>query len=419
MGNLKKIFAEIARAVLGLTFIFSGFVKSVDPYGTAYKVGDYLQAFNLSIFSFLEMPISFFLCGFEMALGIVVLLGLFPKWSSKLMLLTMCFMTPLTLYLAIADPVSDCGCFGDAVIISNWETFYKNVVLLALAVFLSFNYKQIKPFFTGKMQKFALSFIVIFSVLFLSYNYIYDPLIDFRPYKVGANLPQQMTVEESKRPVVENVFIYEKDGIQQEFTEDNYPWEDSTWVFVSMDTKIIKEGELPPISDFAINELIIDNGQIVEQYDAVGEILEDEGYTFILIAPQLNKVDEREKQKIADIADYAGKRNYKMYLATASTSEEIVSDKNNYPENLRFGTTDEKVLKTIVRSNPSLILINNGNIVGKWNKRSLPDKKGLDVTIDQLIAYNAPKVNNWIKVLIIALLLFIPLLIMKVSDREK
>ena len=416
MEKAKRILTEIARIILGLTFMFSGFVKSVDPYGTAYKVVDYLAAFHLSFFSFLEMPISFFLCGFEMALGIVVLLGLFPKWSSKLMLLTMCFMTPLTLYLAIANPVSDCGCFGDAIVISNWETFCKNIVLLALAIWLAVNYQLMKPFFTSRMQKWALSFIVLFSVLFLLYNYIYDPLIDFRPYKIGANLPEQMTVDESKLPVMEHIFIYEKDSVQKEFTEDNYPWQDSTWVFVDRITKIVKEGEYPKITDFVVDQLIIDDetNEVIDQYDVVGEILEDESYTFLIIAPQLPKVEEKEKQKFTAIANYAEKNGYNVYLSTSSTNEDILKSIKDYPKNIRFGTTDEKVLKTIIRSNPSLILIKNGDIIGKWSKMSIPDANELNKPIEKFISDNTASTSDGVKVLIIILLLLIPLGIIKI-----
>lgn len=416
MEKEKRILTEIARIILGLTFMFSGFVKSVDPYGTAYKVVDYLAAFHLSFFSFLEMPISFFLCGFEMALGIVVLLGLFPKWSSKLMLLTMCFMTPLTLYLAIANPVSDCGCFGDAIAISNWDTFYKNIVLLALAIWLAVNYQLMKPFFTSRMQKWALSFIVLFSVLFLLYNYIYEPLIDFRPYKIGANLPEQMTVDESKLPVMEHIFIYEKDSVQKEFTEDNYPWQDSTWVFVDRITKIVKEGEYPKITDFVVDQLIIDDetNEVIDQYDVVDEILEDESYTFLIIAPQLPKVEEKEKQKFTAIANYAEKNGYNVYLSTSSTNEDILKSIKKYPKNIRFGATDEKVLKTIIRSNPSLILIKDGDIIGKWSKMSIPDANELNKPIEKFISDNTASTSDGVKVLIIILLLLIPLGIIKI-----
>lgn len=418
MEKIKKTLTEIARVVLGLTFIFSGFVKSIDPYGTAYKVADYLTAFNLSSLSFLEMPISFFLCGFEMALGIVVLLGLFPKWSSKLILLTMCFMTPLTLYLAIANPVSDCGCFGDALVISNWETFYKNIVLLILAVWFTVYYKSIKPFFTDRMQKWGLGFITLFSLLFLFYNYIYDPLIDFRPYKRGVNLPQQMTVDESKLPVMENIFIYEKEGINKEFTEDNYPWEDSTWVFVSMDTKVIKEGELPPISDFGINQIIFnkDNTVISDQYDITQDVIHEGNYTFIVLAPKLDKITESDKGKFNAIAEYAQKNDYSIYLLTASTTNEIIKAKQSFNNEVRFCTSDEKVLKTIIRSNPSLLLIKDGNILGKWGNAMIPNKSELNKPIEQIIVDNTSDMGNGMKILIVALLLLIPLGIMKRID---
>lgn len=418
MDKIKKTLTEIARVVLGLTFIFSGFVKSIDPYGTAYKVADYLTAFNLSSLSFLEMPISFFLCGFEMALGIVVLLGLFPKWSSKLILLTMCFMTPLTLYLAIANPVSDCGCFGDALVISNWETFYKNIVLLILTIWFTIDYKSIKPFFTDKMQKWGLGFITLFSLLFLFYNYIYDPLIDFRPYKRGVNLPQQMTVDESKLPVMENIFIYEKEGINKEFTEDNYPWEDSTWVFVSMDTKVIKEGELPPISDFGINQIIFnkDNTAISDQYDITQDVIHEGNYTFIVLAPKLDKITESDKGKFNAIAEYAQKNDYSIYLLTASTTNEIIKAKQSFNNEVRFCTSDEKVLKTIIRSNPGLLLIKDGNILGKWGNAMMPNKSELNKPIEQIIADNTSDMSNGMKILIVALLLLIPLGIMKRID---
>ena len=131
---IEKILVEIARVLLGATFIFSGFVKSIDPLGTAYKVQDYLTSFGFSDLLYLSLPISIILCAGELCLGIFMLFGLYRKWTSRLLFLVMLFMTPLTLYLAIANPVKDCGCFGDALIITNWETFFKNIVLMACSV---------------------------------------------------------------------------------------------------------------------------------------------------------------------------------------------------------------------------------------------------------------------------------------------
>lgn len=421
MKTVRKIGTELSRIVLGLTFIFSGFVKSVDPYGTAYKVADYLAAFNLSFFSFLEMPISFFLCGFEFALGIIVLLGIYPKWSSRLMLLTMIFMTPLTLYLAIADPVSDCGCFGDALVISNWETFFKNIILSILAIILLINYKHIKPFLLSKMYVYALSFIIVFSTIFLFYNYIYDPIIDFRPYKVGTNIPEQMMVSEDKLPVTENVFIYEKNGVKQAFTEDNYPWQDSTWTFISMDAKVIKEGELPPISDFSINEILFNEveTEIINSFDITDNVLANNNYSFLIIAPFLSKIKMAEKQKFEAIAEYAKKENYNIYLLTSSSSDDIIRHKQTFNKDIKFCISDEKVLKTIIRSNPSVMILKNGTIIAKWAKILIPNKTAFDKPIDKIIAEHSHSKNNILKLLIVSIVLLIPLIIIKIVDVNK
>lgn len=421
MKTVRKIGTELSRIVLGLTFIFSGFVKSVDPYGTAYKVADYLAAFNLSFFSFLEMPISFFLCGFEFSLGIIVLLGIYPKWSSRLMLLTMIFMTPLTLYLAIADPVSDCGCFGDALVISNWETFFKNIILSILAIILLINYKHIKPFLLSKMYVYALSFIIVFSTIFLFYNYIYDPIIDFRPYKVGTNIPEQMMVSEDKLPVTENVFIYEKNGVKQAFTEDNYPWQDSTWTFISMDAKVIKEGELPPISDFSINEILFNEveTEIINSFDITNNVLANNNYSFLIIAPFLNKIEMDEKQKFEAIAEYAKKENYNIYLLTSSSSDDIIRHKQTFNKDIKFCFSDEKVLKTIIRSNPSVMILKNGTIIAKWAKILIPNKTAFDKPIDKIIAEHSHSTNNILKLLIVSIVLLIPLIIIKIVDLNK
>lgn len=228
----KKIIVEISRIILGLTFMFSGFVKAVDPWGTAYKVEDYFLAFNLSSFSFLSFPISAVLCIMEFMLGAFMLFGLYRVWTSRLLLGVMCFMTPLTLYLAIANPVSDCGCFGDFLIISNWQTFYKNIILILCSIITVIYSERIRNAFTGKTYWIAFLFIIFFSIGFVFRNYIYEPILDFRPYHIGANIKEEMKVKEGKGRIEESILVYSKDGVEQEFTEDNYPWEDSTWVFV-------------------------------------------------------------------------------------------------------------------------------------------------------------------------------------------
>ncbi|GLB49443.1 BT_3928 family protein [Neptunitalea lumnitzerae] len=412
---LLKIGTELARIILGGTFVFSGYVKSVDPYGTAYKIDDYLDAFHLSRLAFLDMTISFVLCGFELMLGIMLLLGIFSKWTTRLMLITMCFMTPLTLYLAIANPVSSCGCFGDALVITNWETFYKNVVLLALAIFLIFYYHSITPLFKPKKQVIALGWTVLYGVLFLFYNLYADPLLDFRPYKQGGNLPALMTVDPDKQPVTELTFIYEKDGKQQRFPEDNYPWQDSTWTFVKVDSKIIKEGELPPITDFAIDEIVFNtaDSDIEDQYDITEDIFQDEKYTFLVIAPFLSEINETVHKKLQTLTAYTKHYGYHLILLTASDKQEILNAHQLYGDGMQFAYTDEKVLKTIVRNNPGLLVLKKGTIVAKWNQMTFPEFSTAAQSISQIVAQHSTSIGNATKVFFSLLVLVVPLALLR------
>ncbi len=322
---LIKVVVEISRIILGITFLFSGFTKSVDPYGTAYKIQDYLTAFNLDMFLFLAFPASLFLCAFEFLLGACMLFGLYRKWNSRFVLLVMCFMTPLTLYLAIADPVQDCGCFGDAWIISNWQTFYKNIILLPLAIFTFIYRERIRNIFTGKTYWLAFLYINVFTAFFLIHNYYYDPMFNFRPYKVGADISKLMTVEEGKGPVEEMILVYEKDGVEKQFTEQNYPWQDSTWTFVRTDVKVIKKGEEPAITDFAINQLVFDqeNPEDVDYEDITWDMLDDDNYVFLMTASSLKDMYGNSLGDFEDVANYAADFGYTFYCVTASGVEDI------------------------------------------------------------------------------------------------
>ncbi|MDH6310834.1 putative membrane protein YphA (DoxX/SURF4 family) [Dysgonomonas sp. PFB1-18] len=383
---LIKIAVEISRVILGVTFIFSGFVKAVDPYGTAYKIEDYLAAFNLSSLSFLAMTGSVVQSIVEFAMGACMLFGLYRKWNSRLTLAVMVFMTLLTLYLAINDPVEDCGCFGDALIITNWQTFYKNLVLLACSIIVFIYCERISNFFTGKTYWLAFLYIFIFIGLFAFRNYVLDPLIDFRPYKIGANLPELMDVEEGKGRHEETTLVYAKDGVEKEFTEENYPWEDSTWVFVRMDTKIINEGVESPIKDFVINKLSFNpqKTELLEQEDITTEVLSDTGYVFLMITPLLEKMNDSYLSVFEDVETYASDYGYKFYCLTASPTDEIMSWANENVINFEFCSMDERALKTMIRSNPGLILFKNGVIINKWAGIAVPEESDLAKPLPEL-----------------------------------
>jgi len=417
---LIKILVEVSRVILGVTFIFSGFVKAVDPFGTAYKIEDYLGAFNLSSLSFLAMTGSVLQSIVEFAMGACMLFGLYRKWNSRLTFAVMVFMTFLTLYLAIADPVEDCGCFGDALVITNWQTFLKNIVLLLCSVVTLKYYEQISNFFTGKTYWLAFLYIFIFVGSFTFLNYVYDPVLDFRPYRPGANLPALMNVEEGKGRKEETKLVYAKDGVEKEFTEDNYPWEDSTWVFVRMDTKIISEGESSPIKDFVISELEFDSkrSEVIGRHDITNDVLTDTNYVFLMISPLLSQMNNSYLSDFEDVENYANDHGYKFYCLTASTTDEIISWATQNVINFNFCTMDERALKTITRSNPGLVLLKNGTIINKWADIAVPSESELsgpleDSPYGQIVDSDMEDKKN---IIYISFIFLIPLLGLKGFD---
>ena len=248
-----KILVELCRLLIGVVFIFSGFVKAVDPVGGAIKIGEYLASFGLDMLQPFTVLLSFNLSAIAFALGVCMLLGVYRRYVSFLVLVFMVFMTPLTLYLALFDPVSDCGCFGDALVITNWETFFKNIVL-SLAAIVTFIYNQrLFQCFTYRVYWFVALYAYLFGVGFAYYNYNHLPVIDFRPYKVGANIPQLMEMPEgAPQDEYKYTFVYEKDGVKKEFSLEDYPANDSSWTFVESKTELVKKGYQPPVAAFNI-----------------------------------------------------------------------------------------------------------------------------------------------------------------------
>ncbi len=222
------IIRTLFRWLVGATFIFSGFVKVIDPLGYGYKIADYLEAMHLSAIDGAALPLALILAVLELVIGFSLFFNQLPKLGALGALLMMVFFTPLTLWLAIANPVSDCGCFGDALVITNWQTFFKNLVLLAMAILLFAQRKKIKTHYHTGVQ-WIIMFVVGFASLGLGFYCLKTlPIIDFRPYHIGANIAEGMIVpEDAPKPVIESTFIYEKDGKQKEFSIDNLP--DESW----------------------------------------------------------------------------------------------------------------------------------------------------------------------------------------------
>ncbi|MBS4013606.1 MAG: DoxX family protein [Bacteroidetes bacterium] len=363
-----KALILIARIIFGLVFIFSGFVKAIDPLGTAYKLQDYFMAFEMEWLMNTALPISIIMNAMEFIIGLAVLLGLKMKYSAWGGLLFMLFFTSLTLYIAIANPVPDCGCFGDAIVISNWSTFYKNIVFLAAAVFLFYKRKEIKPLLGEKRDWVLVSFIGLFIFGLSVYCLRNLPIIDFRPWKVGNNIPELM--KEKKPAEIHINFLYknsetgeEKELSQQQIMNEGTP-QAPLWTFVGRKEKIIDPG-MPAI---------IDNFQILDEFgdDYAEYYLEIEGYVFFVIAYDLNKTNKRAiVNKINNIALSLQENNIPIILLTGSTFQQIEDFKKEYDITYPIYQSDEISLKTIIRSNPGLLLMQGGVVIKKWAYRNI------------------------------------------------
>ncbi len=413
-NRLINILLAAARIVFGITFVFSGFVKAVDPVGFAYKIEDYLISFQLVQFIPLALTFAVVLILVEFLLGVFVLLGLYRKPTTLLAVLFMGVMTPLTLYIALANPVKDCGCFGDALVISNWHTFYKNIVLLSVAVFLLVYRNKIKPLFSAKSKLFVTGYVFLFSLLFCLYNILYLPLMDFRPYKVGVNIPAQMEDDLSKNDIYENIYVYEKDGVQEEFTEDNFPWEDSTWTFVDYKSKLVKEGEQPVMDEFHITAYAKDaTGAFVANGDITSQVL-DEPIVLFVVSLSLADANDEGMQQIVALANHLAASNIKLHIATSTQASAINEWHKQWgTPNVHYAQMDELTLKTIVRSNPGLLLLKKGTIEGKWSSRNLPSATKLDKIIAKIGAAGTGLPTNnktRARLLIICAIFVIPLL---------
>lgn len=395
---------NICRFVLAALFIFSGFVKAVDPLGSMYKIQDYLEAFGIISWlpSFFPLLGAVGLSTLEFVLGVMMFFGIRKGTSTSLSLLFMCFMTPLTLYLAIANPVSDCGCFGDAWVLTNWQTFGKNVILL-LAAFVSFKWRYLIIRFVSPKSEWLVSlYTVIFIIAVSIYCLVRLPILDFRPYEVGNNIREGMSIPaNAKKSVYETVFVLKKNGEKREFALDNYP--DSTWTFVEARTVLIEKGYEPPVKDFSM--LSLDTGD-----DITSEVLANKNYTFLLIAHRIEEADDSNIDLINEIYDYSIENGYAFYCLTSSPDYEIEQWKDKTGAEYPFCLMDDITLKTIIRANPGLVLIKDGTILSKWNGRKLPDEYVLTDSLDHLELGKVQVSNDLHTVGLVLLWFILPLL---------
>lgn len=372
------IVTTVCRFVLAVVLIFSGFVKAIDPLGTQYKIQDYLDAFGWTgVFpDFVPFLASALLGMMEFCLGVYLFFGIRRIIAPRAVVAVMAVMTPLTFWLALDNPVSDCGCFGDAVVLSNWETFWKNVVLLCMSIVVLKWRKRIFPLVTTRFDWLIALYGFVYIFCMLIYCYRELPVFDFRPYHVGADIRQGMEIPEGEEPTeYETRFILQKDGVEKEFTLEDYP--DSTWTFVDSRTIVKKQGYEPPIHDFSM--MSQEDGE-----DVTEQVLSDPNYTFLLVAHQLGLADDSKIDLINELYDYSLEYGYTFYALTSSSDEEIQEWRENTGAEYPFCLMDNITLKTMIRSNPGLMLLKEGKVIRKWSVNSFPDEYQLTASLDQL-----------------------------------
>ena len=365
---MRKIIVNIARWLLAVVLIFSGYVKAVDPMGTSYKIRDYLDAARLADYvpDVSVMILSVFLSAVEFLLGICLLFAIRRRLVSRLAVVLMTFMTLLTLWLAIANPISDCGCFGDAIVLTNWQTFLKNVVLLGAAAIVACYPLDMMRFVSRSNQWIVVNFSVVYIFATSGVSQYGLPQFDFRPYHIGTDL---------------------RAGWQRMMEEADSPY-----------------------ADFFIER--VDNGE-----DITEQVLNDKGYTFLLVAPHLEDANDSRLDQINEVYEYAQENGYPFYCLTASTDKGINMWIGQTGAEYTFCHTDETTLKTVIRSNPGLVLLKDGTVIRKWGFRQLPDEAQLSEPLSKSELGRLPNDTVMEKITRIFLWFILPLLMLTFADR--
>ena len=374
---MKKIIVNLCRILVGVLFIFSGFVKADDPLGFSYKLGEYFDAFGID--KFFPDPSSIYLsmliCVFEMFVGICLLIGVFRNFASWMSLLMIVFFGFLTFYTAWFNKVTECGCFGDAIPMTAWQSFYKNVILFLLILPFFFNRRYINPIFPLRPARTVAISLLLASLLFTMYAYYYLPPIDFRPYADGKDIKKQMEIPaDAPKDSVVMTFIYKnnKTGAEKEISMDALSKMDSlgrldlekNFTFKDRKDKVIKEGYRPPIHDFSIQS---------QDSDVTKSFLAEKGYRLMIVQYDIEKSASRFQPELNKLVmDLMKNTRIKIWPVSGSSValNEKYRKENAVP--YTYYSADVTVLKTIVRSNPGLVLFHDNVVLHKWSATALP-----------------------------------------------
>ena len=372
-----KFITFISRLIVGFLFIISGLIKANDTVGFSYKLEEYFSAdvLNLEFLIPLALVMAAGLCIVEVILGVMVLIGSRPKLANLSLIAMTVFFTFLTFYSAYFNKVTDCGCFGDALKLSPWESFGKDIILLILIGILFLGEKHIKPLFNEKKENMMMGIVTFFCFAFVIHTYRHLPVEDFRPYAVGNNINEGMkTCDELGLPCTEEALYYivkdKSTGENSEMLSTDYQdkWEQFDFVEATDKSIVLQEGYEPPIHDFSIS---------LDGVDYTYSILDEEN-AFLLVCYNITKTSSSKQEEINAFYEECQAREISFYALCASSDDNILAyqEENNidYP----FYFTDETTLKTMIRSNPGLMLLNKGTIQGKWHHNDFPQMEDVE-----------------------------------------
>jgi uncharacterized membrane protein YphA (DoxX/SURF4 family) len=365
-----RFLTQFSRIFVGILFIISGLIKANDTLGFSYKLIEYFEIFGTEFLNDYAVAFSMFICIFEIASGVALLLGNFVKINAWLLLLLIVFFTLLTGYSAITGKVTDCGCFGDAVKLKPIESFLKDVVLLVLIIFIFIGQQHIKPLFNLVVVNIALFVATLVATFFTFYTFMFLPVKDFLPYKIGNNIYDLTLIPEgAPRDEVEMVFEYSKDGKVFEFKAEELPEDIDAYTFVDRKDKVIKEGFKPPIHDFKVYDA---NG--IEFTDSLFKV---KGYQLFVIQTKLENSRTASLASIKDLSEDWIKAGLPLWALTASGPEEAFNFQKQYQLPFAYYNMDAIPLKSMVRSNPAIMLMKDNVVIKKWGAYNLPSMSTL------------------------------------------
>ncbi|MBM3912988.1 MAG: DoxX family protein [Sphingomonadales bacterium] len=370
-----KTIIHLIRFLTGALFIFSGLIKANDPLGFGYKLEEYFVVFGTEFMAPLATGMAIAICVLEVVLGVALWMGWKAKAVIGWLLALILFFTFLTFYSAWFNKVTDCGCFGDFLHLTPWQSFSKDVVLLVMIVLLAINRKTIRPIGPVFLGPFMVALTAIATMGFAFYTWNNLPYLDFRPYAVGKNLPEGMAIPEGAPvDVYKDLWYYRVDGKVGTYTTEQAPW-DITQAngekaeYVDRKTELVRQGYKPPIHDFVISDL---NGNAYTD-----DFLQAEN-CLLVISPFLDKASEDAWIKVAGALAWARSRDVRIAILTGSGKGEIETFMTQYAASQwPFYQCDGTVLKTMMRSNPGLMVLRKGTVKALYPARTFPDAKAL------------------------------------------